>query len=185
MLSGVSAPSSALWPATNRKPRLEHLQWGMGFGSTFDKRGFYPGKLRRMVPDGETPLSKCAATPGTGAVLMLSGVLALGGVGKPRNMGNVSSCCINAKRGFRFGAGCGIQHAGETPLRTFAAGRVGLPSRVCLADMKLDWWGPGGRRKATGCNREAWGREITTINYTNACAIILEECYQVAANMKQ
>ena len=74
-----------------------------------------------MVPDGETPLSKCAATPGTGAVLVLSGVLALGGVGKPRNMGNVSSCCINAKRGFRFGAGCGIQHAGETPLRTFAA----------------------------------------------------------------
>ena len=45
--------------------------------------------------------------------------------------------------------------------------------------------GPGGRRKATGCNREAWGREITTINYTNTCAIILEECYQVAANMKQ
>ena len=77
MLSGVSAPSSALWPATNRKPRLEHLQWGMGFGSTFDKRGFYPGKLRRMVPDGETPLSKCAATPGTGAVLVLSGVSGL------------------------------------------------------------------------------------------------------------
>ena len=77
MLSGVSAPSSALWPATNRKPRLEHLQWGMGFGSTFDKRGFYPGKLRRMVPDGETPLSKCAATPGLGAVLVLSGVSGL------------------------------------------------------------------------------------------------------------
>ena len=43
VLSGVSVPSSALWPAANRKPRLEHLQWGMGFGSTFDKRGFYPG----------------------------------------------------------------------------------------------------------------------------------------------
>ena len=30
-----------------------------------------------MVPDGETPLSKCAATPGTGAVLVLSGVSGL------------------------------------------------------------------------------------------------------------
>ena len=59
---------------------------------------------------------------GWGAVLVLSGVLALGDIGKARNMGNVSSCCINAKRGFRFGAGCGIQHAGETPLRTFAVG---------------------------------------------------------------
>ena len=77
VLSGVSASSSALWPAANRKPRLEYLQWGMGFGSTFDKRGFYPGKLRRMVPDGETPLSKCAATRGLGAVLVLSGVSGL------------------------------------------------------------------------------------------------------------
>ena len=33
-----------------------------------------------MVPDGETPLSKCAATLGTGAVLMLSGVSGLGRV---------------------------------------------------------------------------------------------------------
>ena len=39
---------------------------------------------------------------GWGAVLVLSGVLALGDIGKARNMGNVSSCCINAKRGFRF-----------------------------------------------------------------------------------
>lgn len=122
---------------------------------------------------------------GWGAVLVLSGVLALGDIGKARNMGNVSSCCINAKRGFRFVVGCGIQHAGETPLRTFAVGRAGLPPRLCLADMKLDCWGPGGRRKATRYNREAWGREITTINYTNTCAIISEECYQVAANMKQ
>ena len=74
-----------------------------------------------MEPDGETPLSKSAATSGTGAVLVLSGVLGSGDVGKARNMGNVSSCCINAKRGFRFGAGCEIWHAGETPLRTFAA----------------------------------------------------------------
>ena len=185
MLSGVSGLVRAVEYGMPEKPRLEHLQWGMGFGSTFDKRGFYPGKLRRMVPDGETPLSKCAATPGTGAVLMLSGVLALGGVGKPRNMGNVSSCCINAKRGFCAKQRPVARHKPETPLRTFAAGRVGLPPRVRLADMKLDWWGPRGRRKATGCNREAWGREITTINYTNACAIILEECYQVAANMKQ
>ena len=76
-----------------------------------------------MEPDGETPLSKYAATPGTGAVLVLSGVLALGDIGKARNMGNVSSCCINAKRGFRFGASCGIRRAGETPLRTLAAGK--------------------------------------------------------------
>ena len=33
-----------------------------------------------MEPDGETPLSKYAATPGTGAVLMLSGVSGLGRV---------------------------------------------------------------------------------------------------------
>ena len=59
---------------------------------------------------------------GWGAVLVLSGVLALGDIGKARNMGNVSSCCINAKRGFRFVVGCGIRRAGETPLRTFAAG---------------------------------------------------------------
>ena len=75
-----------------------------------------------MEPDGETPLSKSAATSGTGAVLVLSGVLGSGDVGKARNMGNVSSCCINAKRGFRFVVGCGIRRAGETPLRTFAAG---------------------------------------------------------------
>ena len=31
-----------------------------------------------MEPDGETPLSKYAATPGTGAVLVLSGVSGLG-----------------------------------------------------------------------------------------------------------
>ena len=30
-----------------------------------------------MEPDGETPLSKSAATPGTGAVLVLSGVSGL------------------------------------------------------------------------------------------------------------
>ena len=39
---------------------------------------------------------------GRGLYLWLSGVLALGGIGKARNMGNVSSCCINAKRGFRL-----------------------------------------------------------------------------------
>ena len=50
----------------------------MGFGSTFDKRGFYPGRGHRVEPDGETPLSKYAATPGTGAVLVLSGVSGLG-----------------------------------------------------------------------------------------------------------
>jgi len=41
----------------------------MGFGSTFDKRGFCPGKHRRVVSDAETPLSKCAATLGTGLYL--------------------------------------------------------------------------------------------------------------------
>ena len=159
VLSGVSAPSSALWLDVNRKPRLERLQRGMGFGSTFDKRGFCPGRGHRVEPDGETPLSKYAATPGTGAVLILSGVSGLGqavGYNMP-----------------------------EKPRLEHLRQGAGLPPQVCLADMKLDCWGPGGRRKATGCNRKAWGREITTINYTNTCAIILEECYQVAANMKQ
>ena len=159
VLSGVSAPSSALWLDVNRKPRLERLQRGMGFGSTFDKRGFCPGRGHRVEPDGETPLSKYAATPGTGAVLILSGVSGLGqavGYNMP-----------------------------EKPRLEHLRQGAGLPPQVCLADMKLDCWGPGGRRKATGYNREAWGREITTINYTNTCAIILEECYQVAANMKQ
>ena len=112
-----------------------------------------------MVPDGETSLSKCSATRGLGAVLVLSGVSGL-------------------VRAVEYGMP-------EKPRLEHLQQGSGIATRVCLADMKLDCWGPGGRRIATGCNREAWGREITTINYTNACAIILEECYQVAANMKQ
>ena len=159
VLSGVSAPSSAPWPAVNRKPRLECLQRGMGFGSTFDKRGFCPGRGHRVEPDGETPLSKYAATPGTGAVLVLSGVSGLGQA--------VGYSMPEKPRLEHLRQGSGIAAPG--PLSGYEAGLLG----------------PGGHRKATGCNREAWGREITTINYTNTCAIILEECYQVAANMKQ
>ena len=61
----------------------------------------------------------------------------------------------------------------------------GIAAPGLLSRYEAGLMGAGRRRKATGCNREAWGREITTINYTNTCAIILEECYQAAANMKQ